>query len=129
MAYGDPFTQAFQFLSQTFNLPSSWFSFPNIIFYFIIPIIGLTTLYYMIINKKLRIFHSGVICFVIALMMAFLSSFIIVIFTPTVVAALAFGATVLFWGYSFGWKKIILAIVIVVTILFFYPSLMSLVIK
>jgi hypothetical protein len=126
MAYGDPFTQAFQFLSQTFNLPSSWFSFPNIIFYFIIPLIGLTTLYYMIINKKLRIFHSGGICFVIALIMAFLSSFLIGIFSPTLITALTFGAAVLFWGYGFGLKKIILAIAIVVIIFFFYPSLMSL---
>jgi len=122
VAYNDPFAEALNFLSQTFNLPSSWFVYPHVVFYFVIPIIALTAAYYTIINKRLRIIRNGTIAFVFSLVLAFMSSFLIGIFTPAIVLALAFGITTFFWGYRVGWKNILAALVVVVLIFFLYPQ-------
>lgn len=127
MVYGDFLYQIENFLSQFFRLPNDWFTFPSIIFYFIVPLISLVALWYKFLQKKLRIFRNSGVNFGISIIISFFSSFLIGIFGPAHVTGVAIGGTILVMG-RFTFLRIIISIAAAIIIGMIYPTLVNLLI-
>jgi len=92
----DPFYEAMYFFSRTFGVPMEIFRWPYVLFYFIIPLIGLIYLWYTFLDKKLRIFRSSSTAnFGIAVILSFVSCPIIVVGSPFILAVAAGGSVLL----------------------------------
>jgi len=114
------------FFSQLFNLPSSFFKFPDTIFYFIIPFIALVFLFYTLLDKKLRIFRNTGINLIIAIMISFFSAMVIAIFPPAWTVSGVIGCAILVMG-RFTFKRLIVTGIIFALIAWGYPLVMNLV--
>lgn len=101
-----------------------WFSFPSIIFYFIIPLISLVILWYKLLQEKLRIFRRSGINFGIAIIISFFSSFIIRLFGPGWVTAVGVGGTILVMG-RLTFIRMILTFVTAIIVSYFYGIVLS----
>lgn len=114
-------------LSSLFNIRLSYFEFPNIIFYFIIPFVAATYFWYVVLNYKIRIFRrSPFVNAALAFFIAFFNVAALPMFPPwfSVPAFVAFA--IILAGGRWTWKRVFLAIFIGVFLLFIYPRLMSL---
>jgi hypothetical protein len=127
MEYGDFAWQLENALSQIFGIPMEWFLFPNIVFYFIIPLIVLIVMWYIFLEKKLRIFRRSAPNFGLSLVLGFFSTPLIALATPLFVTPIAIGITILVMG-RFSFWRIIISIVVTAAIWLIYPVLISFVI-
>lgn len=112
-------------LSSVFSIPSNYFTFPNIIFYFIIPFICAVWFWYVLLSKKVRIFRSsnwinGVLAFVIS----FFNVTMLQWMPPSMWVPVLVGISFLLSG-NFSGKRLIAALIIGGIIAFFYPVLMG----
>lgn len=118
----DIFT-VFDFLSETFNLPLDWFASPTkFIFYFLIPLASLITLWTIFLTYKLRIFKNDAVNFGIGCVIALLNSSLIKILGgPAVIVGIGVGGSLLFSGRMTFWRAVGAFILFIVT-LFLYPQ-------
>jgi len=126
MVYGEPLDTILNIFSSTFLLPISWLGFPQVIFLFIIPLIGLIALWATFLTKFLRIFKSSGANVGIAVIIGLVSTPLIRVFTPTYVIALAVGGSFIFYGEMKAWKMIVAGILVFISI-YFYPIILKMV--
>jgi hypothetical protein len=112
------------FLSGTFGIPADWFAGPQVIPFFIIPMITLVIFWYVFLNDKLRVFKNSFINFVLALAISLMSSSMLAALTPVYVVAASVGGIFLVMG-NITFFRIILTAIIVFAVIFSYPLLMS----
>lgn len=111
--------------SSFFNIPANYFTFPNIIFYFIIPFIAATYFWYVVLRHKLRLFrNSSAVNGILAFFIAFFNVTLLSMIPPFFSVPVFIGFAILLSG-SFSWKRIILCIAIGVFLGLFYPWIMS----
>jgi len=126
MAYGEPLDSILNLLSSIFILPTYWFGFPQVIFFFIIPLIGLISLWTILLTRFLRIFQSSGANFGIAVILSLLSTPLIRVFTPTYIMAITVGASFIFYGEVKAWKMIA-ALILFLIMIFIYPKILEIV--
>ena len=126
MIYGEPLDSILNFLSSIFLLPAEWLGFPQVIFFLIIPLVGLIILWSTFLNNFLKIFKSSTVNYGIAVIISLFSTPFIRIFTPTYIIGLAVGGSFIFYGGIKTWKMIVSIILFFVTILA-YPSILSII--
>jgi len=94
-----------EFLANLFQLPENFFTYPAVIFFFILPFIAAAYFWFTILDKKVRIFkRKSTVNFVIALSIAFFNSFMINFFPPNFMVPL-FVAAAFFINSGRGSKK------------------------
>ena len=114
-----------QVLSELFNLPSGYFTYPNVVFYFLLPFIAATYFWYILLSKKLRIFkRSPFVNFVIAFTISFLNAFMIASTYPSLTVSF-FVAAAFFIGSGWTLRRFLIMVGIFFFIQFVYSSLMS----
>lgn len=116
----------FDFLSETFNLPLHWFASPTkFIFYFLIPLASLITLWTIFLTYKLRIFKNDAVNFGIGCVIALLNSALIEPFTPPVIVAVGVGGSLMFSGRMTFWRAVGAFVLFMITV-FLYPEIIRL---
>ena len=66
------FAGAYQWVANLFQIKPEWLLFPNIITIFLVPLILNVWMFYVVLGKILRIFHSSGVNWIIAGIMGFL---------------------------------------------------------
>lgn len=123
MGYGEPVDSILNFLSSVFGLPFQWFGFPQIIFFFIIPLVALIFLWVFLLNK-LNIFKNSTVNFVLGTIVALVSTIFIRISTPPVIVALSVGSCLFLSGRLNLWRIIGTAALFAITF-FLYTSILG----
>ncbi len=114
-------------LSTFFNIPSSYFTFPNIIFYFIVPFLSGVYFWHSVLKYKIRIFwRSDSVNYILAFLIAFFNIAALTIFPPILLVTFSVSCGVLLAGQFTG-KRILLAIATAVLIWLIYPWSMAIV--
>jgi len=114
-------------LSKFLNIPTSYFKFPNIIFYFIIPFIAATYFYYVILNYKIRIFRRNPgVNIGLAFFISFFNVTAVTIFPPAMSVPFFVACALLLAGRFTG-KRLLLCFLTFFFIWKAYPWLMNLV--
>lgn len=117
-----------QIFSQFFNIPLSYFEFPNIIFYFIIPFIAAIYFWYVVLNYKIRIFRrSRFVNAALAFFIAFFNVAAIATFPPWFIVPCFVGFAIILAGGRWTKRRVALAILIFAFLWLVYPWLMGLV--
>jgi len=106
-------------LSETFGVPIEWFTFPEVLPYFIIPLIGLILMWYAFFSK-IKIFRKVIVNVGISVIIALVNSFLIGKYSPTFTTIASFGIAILIAGRLTGWR--ILATLVIVGMVFFLTS-------
>lgn len=114
-------------LSEMFNIPATYFIFPNIIFYFIIPFISITYFWYIILNRKIRIFRrKNIVNFTLAFIISFFNIAAIPIVPPWISVPIFVGFATLLSGRRWSFKRILISSLLAIFIGFLYFRLMTL---
>lgn len=115
-------------LSRFLDIPSSYFTFPNIIFYFIIPYIAATYFWYVIFQYKIRIFRRNRgVNMGLAFFISFFNVAMAAAFPPAISVPFFVACALLLAGRWTG-KRVLLSIVTFVFIWRIYPWIMNLII-
>ena len=120
----DEINQAIDIFARSFNLPSSWFTGSQVIPLFIIPMVSWVIFWYIFLNSKLKLLSNSFINFFIALAVAFMSSFVLGMFSPAYIFSMSIGAIILVMG-NFSFKRLVLAIAVILAAGYLYSYLVG----
>lgn len=117
-----------EILSRLLNIPTTYFKFPDIIFYFIIPFIAATYFWYVILQYKIRIFRrSPVVNMAIAFFISFFNVTMVAVFPPYLSVPFFVSLSLLLaHGYWTG-KRVLLSVLVFFFIWRIYPWLMGII--
>ena len=108
-------------VSSIFNVPADWFNGPIFVLYLVVPLIGLTICYYLLL-KKLVFKYSTAPDLVIGAVLAFFSIPMIVA-SPLIAIAVSVGAPLLIKRITL--KRIILSAILIIGIWLAIPYLIG----
>jgi hypothetical protein len=60
-----------QTISQIFSVPAEWFESPVWLIYLVLPVVMSTTVFYLLLSRKLHVFRNGAVNIVLAICLAF----------------------------------------------------------
>jgi len=110
-----------EFLSNLFNIPNSYFTYPNIIVFFILPFLSSLYLWFIILDKKIRIFRKkSSVNFFIALSISFFNSYLIAFLPPSIMVPLFISAAFFINKQRGSKKRFLISIGLFVFIRFLY---------
>ena len=113
--------------STFFNIPLSYFKFPNIIFYFIIPFIAAIYFWYVVLNYKIRIFRRNqFVNAALAFFIAFFNVAALPVFPPAITVPFFVACALLLTG-RFTFKRILITIIVGLVVAWVYPWVMGIV--
>lgn len=109
-------------LSTFFNIPPSYFEFPNIIFYFIIPFIAAIYFWYVVLNYKIRIFRRNkFVNAALGFFIAFFNVAAVAIFPPWLTVPIFVSFATILAGHHWTKKRVALAFILFVFLWLIYP--------
>lgn len=115
-----------QFLTKTFNIPSDVFTWPNVLFNLIIPMVASIIIWYTILHKRVRILHSSGINFGLAVLFSIFMLPFINFIPASFLLIIAIVAYFLLGG-NLTLKKMIFAVGLGALVFFGYPILVNLI--
>lgn len=119
------YSDAIQFLVGTFKLPADIFTWPNVVFHLIIPMIASVAIWYTLLHRGLKIIHHSGVNFGLAIIFSiFMIPFVYII--PTQIFILVAAEIFILMGGITSWKKIVAAVIVGVVIIWGYPYLVTL---
>jgi len=101
----DTFSAARDVLSQILMVPAAWFEGPIFIVNLAIPLITTGAFFYMLLSRKVRIFHNGVVNVALSICLAFFAIPFVIVSNPYVTIAVSVFGIVTFMGDRItGWR-------------------------
>jgi len=115
-----------RFLSDSLKIPQSYFTFPNVIFYFIIPFIAASYFYYTLLQYKLRIFRRNpIVNKILAVSISFFNVMAVTIFPPWFSVPMFIGFSILLRSGRWTLKRVALVGAVFLFLSLVYPRLMA----
>jgi len=113
------------FFSNTFRVSEDIFTWPNVVFRFIIPMIASVIMWYTLLHKGVKIIrNSGINLFLALIFSIFMIPFVSLV--PAQFFLLIAIEMFIFWSGITSWKKLLAGAIVGVLIFFGYPYLVTL---